>query len=160
MSSQPPNNRNIKKDRISEPGPGPLSLKLKDTPYREANSSGNSPASTSASLNRDLLDQVIQTRSRSLSISGTPASQSPSTSNNLVTDSINVVAGSREKISKSPTQAKSDVCPCRKSSSGRELLLPCTKCKQVWHNSCTGLKGNFTKAVLESLLKTWHCPWC
>ncbi len=50
--------------------------------------------------------------------------------------------------------------PCGISSSGQAWLLPCPECKKVWHNVCAGLKADFTKPVLDSLVKSWKCPWC
>ena len=62
-----------------------------------------------------------------------------------------------------PTKKKSQIkkhCPCGKSSGGECWLMQCVDCKQVWHNACAGLKADFPKSVLDSLLKTWQCPWC
>ena len=50
--------------------------------------------------------------------------------------------------------------PCGISSSGQAWLLHCAECKQVWHNVCAGLKADFTKHVLDSLFRSWQCPWC
>ena len=131
------------KGRSSEPGPL-LPLNLKDpVPDRLVRSADNSPAS---SIRTSLLDDITsrQTRSQSFSL--------PNSSPTLVKDK-------KSKTPKPPARKK-DECPCGKSSSGKEWLLPCSNCTQSWHNSCAGLKGNFTKPVLQSLLKTWHCPWC
>ena len=67
--------------------------------------------------------------------------------------------GSSKTPSKKPNTGKKH-CPCGKSSGGERWILTCFDCKQMWHDVCAGLKANFTKQVLESLLKTWQCPWC
>ena len=51
-------------------------------------------------------------------------------------------------------------CPCGKSSGGQSWLLTCLDCNQAWHQSCAGLKADLSKAAVDSLLKTWQCPWC
>ena len=55
---------------------------------------------------------------------------------------------------------KKSQCPCGQSSGGQSWYIPCLTCKQVWHNSCAGLKADFPKHVVDSLSKTWQCPWC
>lgn len=55
---------------------------------------------------------------------------------------------------------RKDHCPCGISSGGESWIIPCSTCKQIWHNACAGLKGTFTKPVLASLAKSWQCPWC
>ena len=64
--------------------------------------------------------------------------------------------------SKIPTSKKLNkkTCPCRSSSQGQAWLLTCKECKQCWHNSCANLKGSIPKQAIESILKTWICPWC
>ena len=54
------------------------------------------------------------------------------------------------------------VCPCGKSSAGRDWHLKCSSCKQVWHNSCVNLKGANTLSQLQvdTILVHWQCPWC
>ena len=51
-------------------------------------------------------------------------------------------------------------CPCGKFSGGQYWLLTCLDCNQAWHQSCAGLKAEFSKPAIDSLLKTWQCPWC
>lgn len=72
-----------------------------------------------------------------------------------------------DKNLKTPTSQKSDEksfskknCPCGKSSGNQCWILTCLDCKQAWHQACAGLKANFEKTTIESLLKTWQCPWC
>ena len=60
----------------------------------------------------------------------------------------------------SQKKKKKTECPCGKSSDGQEWVLTCPDCQQVWHSTCCGLKADFTKPVLNSLLKSWSCPWC
>ena len=55
---------------------------------------------------------------------------------------------------------KKKACPCGGSSQGQAWMMTCTQCNQAWHNTCANLKGSFPKQALDSLLKTWHCPWC
>ena len=51
-------------------------------------------------------------------------------------------------------------CPCLNSSQGQAWLLVCQDCKQTWHNTCVNLNGEITQPVIDSILKSWKCPWC
>ena len=51
-------------------------------------------------------------------------------------------------------------CPCLNSSQGKAWLLVCMECKQTWHNTCANLTGDITQPVIDSILKSWKCPWC
>lgn len=96
-------------------------------------------------------------------------SSSPATPNSPLTQKFPEISsqGSSPTLSdisltdsnKTRTNKKSQ-CPCGKSSGGQSWNIPCLTCKQVWHNSCAGLKAEFTRPVLDSLTKSWQCPWC
>ncbi|NQZ52268.1 MAG: alpha-ketoglutarate-dependent dioxygenase AlkB [Moritella sp.] len=83
-----------------------------------------------------------------------PPYASPHSSDN---DSANLSDNSKHTKT---VKKKKSVCPCQKSSAGQAWLLPCTECKQVWHNTCANLKGNLSQPTVDSILKTWQCPWC
>lgn len=145
--------------RKSEPG---SQLQRKNV-ARGTRSAGNSPASSPIQSRNMLPLQLKGIRTRSQSITAVPTNlpDNPPTSPGISPsesdpDSITVVG----RKDKKPSIKKKDICPCGKSSAGTEWLLPCNNCSQIWHNSCAGLKGSFTRAVLDSLLKTWQCPWC
>lgn len=65
-----------------------------------------------------------------------------------------------DSTQKKPRTNKKAQCPCGKSSGGQSWNITCHTCKQVWHNACVGLKADFTKPVINSLTKSWQCPWC
>ncbi len=103
---------------------------------------------------------------RSSPLNSPSSSQSPATTANTASP-ISIKPTKDADVGNSdgePSQVKKKVktseCPCGKSSAGKCWLLTCPECKQVWHNSCAGLKAEFTKPVLDSLLKSWLCPWC
>ena len=54
------------------------------------------------------------------------------------------------------------VCPCGKSSAGKDWNLKCCSCKQVWHTSCANLKGanDLSKPQVDTIMVHWQCPWC
>ena len=149
-------------------------------------SAGSSPISSPIlnriTLNRKSNSTTPQLQNQNLRLSGSPTSQDPvdtlppgdpaeTPPNDCGTDfgtGDQVIAQEEVDIESCQTGDKDaekkkkgkQTCPCGKSSSGQCWLLPCPECKQVWHNVCAGLKGEFTKPVLNSLLKSWQCPWC
>ena len=50
-------------------------------------------------------------------------------------------------------------CPCGKSSGGKSWLLKCIGRGQAWHISCSNLKGQTPKSIIDNL-DNWLCPWC
>ena len=94
-----------------------------------------------------------------------PHPRSPIHNTTVIIDPIKLVDPNDAEAESADTPQKSHKknkkhCPCGLSTGGESWLLTCLDCKQVWHNTCAGLKADFTKAVLDSLLKTWQCPWC
>jgi len=79
---------------------------------------------------------------------------------------VNVTVNVDEEIrTKLPTNKSN--CPCGASSLGKEWNLKCTRCSQMWHASCSNLKG-FNKiqektpqqVAINLVLEHWLCPWC
>ena len=86
----------------------------------------------------------------------------PSTSTEINVDSLvahEVEANSGPEDPSRKKKVKAN-CPCISSSQGQAWLLVCTDCKQSWHNTCANLKGTITKPVVDSIQKSWQCPWC
>ena len=86
----------------------------------------------------------------------------PSTSaeinvDSLVAHEVEANSGPEDPSRKKKVKAN---CPCLSSSQGQAWLLVCTNCKQSWHNTCANLKGTITKPVVDSIQKSWQCPWC
>ena len=134
-------------------------------------SAGNSPACSPVTdkkfFSPATLTNNVKTRSQSIAVGSSPKTPNPDSplssplkSNPETIISVVGVKDLRCQKGQTPKAKKKEHCPCGKLSAGTEWLLPCSSCKQIWHNSCAGLKGNFTRPVLDSVIKTWHCPWC
>ena len=113
------------------------------------------------------LTNNVKTRSQSIAVGSSPKTPNPDSPLSSILKSnpeaiISVMGGkdSRGQKGQTPKAKKKEHCPCGKSSACTDWLLPCSSCKQIWHNSCAGMKGNFTRPVLDSVIKTWHFPWC
>lgn len=121
-------------------------------------------ASPASSLTLDL-KQRNSTSPMNSSV-GSPTVVSPSVLNSPGVSSqedsfgFDIVDVQGSETKKGQRKNKKAQCPCGKSSGGQSWNIPCYTCKQVWHNSCAGLKADFTQPVLNSLTKSWQCPWC
>ena len=55
------------------------------------------------------------------------------------------------------TKSSIKSCPCGKSSGGKSWILKYICCGQAWHNTCSNLKGQIPKSIIDNL-DNWLCP--
>ena len=93
-----------------------------------------------------------------------PGSPKPKKATNSGDEAINVDRLSKDikepENATDETKPSKNCCPCGKSSLGQCWVLTCNDCKQAWHQACAGLKAELAKTAIDSLLKSWQCPWC
>lgn len=126
-------------------------------PKTSSTSASNSPKTTRTSIAKHRQSDRVAAAMQSKPTPGSPKSNTIKPDNDVTANEIDIDSQFAEN---DDAKSNKKSCPCGKSSQGQCWVLTCLDCKQAWHQACAGLKADLGKAAIDSLLKSWQCPWC
>ena len=147
---------------LPESWPAPRSISIIMTPGKQIPGSKKPGTPSNRTSLRLAGNSSVTSSPRSPLVNQATANKDRSEEGNSSTAAEELDVDKLGDSAKTPQKIKSNKknCPCGKSSGGQCWLLTCLDCNQAWHQSCAGLKAEFNKPAIDSLLKTWQCPWC